>query len=61
MVDLAEPRGGAEFARVHSKSLNIAIRWVQQYGIQDDRNRSRLDILFGSVAVKPEFATRVVG
>lgn len=61
MVDLAQPRGGAEFARVSSKALNISIRWVQQYGIQDDRNRSRLDILFGSVAVKPEFATRVVG
>jgi hypothetical protein len=61
MVDLALPRGGAEFARVSSKALNISIRWVQQYGIQDDRNRSRLDILFGSVAVKPEFATRVVG
>lgn len=61
MVDLAQPRGGAEFARVSSKALNISLRWVQQYGIQDDRNRSRLDILFGSVAVKPEFATRVLG
>lgn len=61
LVDLAEPRGGAEFARVSSSKLNIAIRWVQQYGIQDDRNRSRLDILFGSVAPRPENATRVVG
>lgn len=61
MADLAEPRGGAEFSRVSSKALNISIRWVQQYGINDDRNRSRLDFLAGFAAVKPEFATRVVG
>jgi hypothetical protein len=61
MADLAEPRGGAEFARVSSKALNISIRWVQQYGIQDDRNRSRLDILFGAAPLQERMAVRVVG
>lgn len=61
MADLAQPRGGADFSRVSSKQLNISLRLVQQYDINDDRNRSRLDFLAGFAAIKPEFACRVAG
>lgn len=61
MVDLVMPNGGAKATRVQSRDLNIAIRFVEQYGIQDDRNRSRLDILFGNAPIQERMATRVVG
>jgi len=60
MADLVMPEGGAEGTRVSSKLLNLSIRMVKQYGIQDDRNRSRLDILFGSAPVQERLACRVV-
>lgn len=59
MADLVMPEGGAEGTRVSSKLLNMSIRMVKQYGIQDDRNRSRLDILFGSAPVQERLACRV--
>lgn len=58
MVDLVKPRGGADFGRVGSSELNVAIRLVEQYDIDDDKNRSRLDILFGNAAIYPEWALR---
>lgn len=61
MIDLAKPVGGAEFERVSSKMLNCSIRYVRQYDVKDDKNRSRLDILFGSAAIQPRMACRVVG
>lgn len=59
MADLTMPEGGAEGTRVSSKLLNVSIRMVKQYGIQDDRNRSRLDILFGSAPIQERLACRV--
>lgn len=61
MVDLAMPEGGADASRVNSKQLNVAMRMVKQFDIRTDKNLSRLDILFGSVAVQERLATRVVG
>lgn len=61
MVDLAKPNAGAEGSVVSSRDLNISLRLVQQYDIQKDRNRSRLDFLAGFAAIKPEWATRVYG
>lgn len=61
MADLAMPNGGAKATRVQSKSLNMAMRYAEQWNITDDRNRTRLDILFGNVAVQARLAVRVVG
>jgi hypothetical protein len=58
MADLAKPRGGAEYGMVSSKDLNISIRLVEQYDINDDRNKSRLDFLAGFAAGNPELAVR---
>jgi len=58
-ADLAMPRGGATASRVSSKMLNISLRYVEQFDIKDDQNRSRLDFLMGSVAVQPRLACRV--
>lgn len=61
MVDLAMPEGGATASRVNSTQLNMAMRYVRQYSIDSDQNKGRLDMLFGSVAVQPRLACRVVG
>lgn len=61
MADLVEPRGGAKSGRVSSRDLNISLRLVEQYDIQSDRNRCRLDFIAGFAAGKPEWAVRVVG
>lgn len=61
MADLAMPNGGAKGTRVNSKSLNIAIRYVEQYSITTDQNLNRLDILFGNAAIQERMACRVVG
>lgn len=60
MVDLAMPRGGANASRVSSRDLNIALRLVEQYDINDDKNRSRLDFLAGNAAIRPEWGLRAV-
>lgn len=61
MADLVMPNGGAKATRVNSKSLAISIRYVEQFQITTDQNLNRLDILFGSAAIQPRLATRVVG
>lgn len=61
MADLVAPNGGATYARVSSKQLNIAMRYIEQYAITSDKNLNRLDILFGSAAIQERMACRVVG
>ena len=61
MADLVMPNGGATGTRVNSKSLNIAIRYVEQYTITDDQNLNRLDILFGNAPIQERMACRVAG
>lgn len=58
MVDLARPSGGADHGRVSSPLLNVSLRLVQQYDINDDRNRSRVDFLAGFAAPLPHLACR---
>jgi hypothetical protein len=60
-ADLAMPNGGARASRVNSKQINLALRYVEQYDITDDRNLNRLDILFGSAILQARMACRVVG
>jgi len=61
MADLRMPNGGAKASRVSSKMLNVAMRYVEQFDITSDQNLNRLDILFGSVAIFPGRACRIVG
>lgn len=61
MADLDKPSAGATSAFVRSKQAGISIRYVEQYAIQTDQNPSRLDILIGAAAVRPEWAVRLVG
>jgi hypothetical protein len=59
MADLKKPTAGATASSIRSKEWGIAIRWVEQYQILGDQNPSRLDILIGAAAVRPEWACRV--
>lgn len=59
MADLYKPQSGVEAASIRSKSLNISIRMVSQYQIGTDQEPTRLDILYGWAAVRPEMAVRV--
>ena len=61
MADLVMPNGGARGTRVNSKSINIAMRYVEQFQITTDQNLNRLDILFGSAPIQERMACRVVG
>ena len=60
MADLVMPNGGARATRVNSKSLNVAMRYVEQFNITTDQNLNRLDILFGSAPIQERMACRVV-
>jgi len=61
MADLRKPTAGVETAQVRSKAWGVTIRMVEQYQIGTDQNPSRLDMLIGAAAVRPEFAYRVQG
>jgi hypothetical protein len=55
------PNGGAKASRVNSKSLNVSMRYVEQFDITSDQNLNRIDILFGSAPIQERLAARVVG
>lgn len=60
-VDLFVP-GGVDMAkRVSSKKLNLSIRAVRAYDINNDRLPMRLDLLGGWATIRPEIACRVQG
>jgi hypothetical protein len=61
MADLDKPSAGAYSTFVRSKAAGLSIRYVEQYQIGTDQNPSRLDILIGAAAVRPEWAVRVTG
>lgn len=61
MADLVMPNGGASGSRVNSKTINVALRYVEQFSITSDQNLNRLDILFGSAPIQERMSCRVVG
>lgn len=61
MADLAKPTAGVETSAVRSKAWGVSLRMVEQYQIGTDQNPSRLDMLIGAAAIRPEFACRVTG
>jgi hypothetical protein len=60
-ADLMKPTAGVETAVVRSKAWGASIRMIEQYQIGTDQNPSRLDMLVGAAAPRPEFAYRVQG
>lgn len=59
MADLKENLAGARTAMARSKSMNLSMRWAEQYNIQTDQNPSRVDIIYGTAVVLPYFAQRM--
>jgi hypothetical protein len=60
-ADLELPDGGAKSTRINSKEAKFAMRLVQQYDVRTDQNISRVDILVGAAAPRPEWAVRMQG
>lgn len=63
VVDLFMPSPGAgvKGARVSSKELSVSIRYLEQFTVTDDKNRNRLDMLWGTAPVQERLACRVAG
>jgi hypothetical protein len=59
MVDLPDNLAGATAKTVGDKDFKIAVRWVEQYNIQTDRQPSRCDTIGGVAAILPYFAVRM--
>lgn len=59
-ADLERPRGGALVETIRSRDANIAMRMVEQYQILTDQNPTRIDMIVGAAAVRPEWAVRMV-
>lgn len=58
-ADLPVFQGSGEMSRVSSKSLGLSIRMWRQGDIRSDQLLTRLDILYGWAALRPELACRV--
>jgi hypothetical protein len=61
MADLMKPTAGCETTVVRSKAWGVSLRMVEQFQIQTDQNPSRIDMLLGGAAIRPEFMYRVQG
>jgi hypothetical protein len=60
-ADLIMPNGVDMARRVRSDRLNISMRMVRAYDINNDAFPMRLDILGGWATIRPELATRIYG
>lgn len=60
-ADLMMPGGVDMASRKRSKSLNMSMRAVRAYDINNDRLPMRIDVLYGWATMRPELATRVFG
>ena len=55
--DLPLPRGGVDAARAQYDG--ISMRMVTQYAVGTDQEISRIDVLYGALLVRPEWAVAV--
>jgi hypothetical protein len=60
-VDLPMPKGMDMAARASSKKAGLSIRFVRGYDISTDKFISRIDVLYGWKAIRPELACRIYG
>lgn len=60
-ADLLMPGGVDMAARKRSKSLNVSMRAVRAYDINNDRLPMRIDVLYGWATLRAELAARIAG
>jgi len=60
-AELPLPNGMDMASRASSKDVGLAIRFIRGYDINSDKFVSRLDVLYGWAALRPEWACRVQG
>ncbi len=60
-ADLLMPGGVDMGKRVRSKKLNVSMRLVRAYDINNDRLPCRIDVLGGWATLRPELACRIAG
>lgn len=60
-ADLDMPNGGAKATRISSAVGNLSLRMAEQWSALTDQNITRIDMLIGAAAPRPEWAVRVVG
>lgn len=60
-ADLEIPGGVDMSARATDPESGLSLRMVRQYDINNDKFVTRMDILYGWKAVRPEFACKILG
>lgn len=60
-ADLPLPRGVDMAARASDKQAGLSMRIVRDYNISTDNFPCRIEVLYGTKAIRPELACRVVG
>ncbi len=60
-VDLEAPDSNTSFSRVSDKQTGLSISMTKMFDINNYRNITRLDILYGCVTTYPELASRIYG
>ena len=58
-ADLKMPAGGVEASRQNHNGISLRI--VTQYDINNDREPTRIDVLYGYKVIRPEMACRIWG
>lgn len=58
-ADLPLPKGMDMASRASSKQVGLSIRFIRGYDITNDKFVSRLDVLYGWAALRPEHACRI--
>jgi hypothetical protein len=59
MADLVKPPEGTLSYQVSSKKLGLSIRAIEAYDVFNDKVVTRLDVLYGWAAQRPELACRI--
>lgn len=60
-ADLELPKGVDFAAQATDRESGLSLRMVRQYAIGTDTFPCRVDILYGTLAARPEWACRVIG
>lgn len=61
MADLVLPEGVDMAARAVDEESGLSVRLVRQYDANEDNFITRLDVLYGWLSARPEFACRIQG
>ncbi len=60
-ADLELPKGVDFAAQATDAASGLSLRMVRQYDIANDKFPCRVDILYGTLAARPEWACRILG